>query len=642
MSMYRQLWLSIIVSMLLALMGGLLASLLSARGYLESQLSIKNTDNAAALALSLSQGAPDATTVELVVASLFDSGHYEVVRITEPNGRVMAERVATRGISTVPEWFIALLPIHARPGLAQITNGWTQFGSVTLISHARFAYDALWKSAYEMLMALALAGLVGGYLGTLVLRRLREPLNAVIGQAKAITQRRFVTIDEPRVPELQQLAAAMNATVGRLKSMFEDEAARLESMRREANCDPLTGLVNRSHFMARLHDSVGSELSTGGTLFIARLANLSAVNEVLGRSVTDELLRAFARGITDVAKEFPDAIGGRLNGADFALLVPGMLDPQVVAGPLLQALTAEVSAFMPEQKNLWLAGGSFVHGMAVESVLAQVDGALAGAETEGPNTLRIVSLQSASPAPRNSTEWGVAIQRALEMSWVRLVSFPVSRMDGKLLHRECPVRLKFDDNGEWEPAGHFLPMAERLRLTPQLDLAAAALALGKLESDPNMSGLAINVSGSSIQLPAFRKELRKLLSQCSNASRLWLEVSETGVLAHFEAFRALCSELRGLGCKLGVEHVGRQFSEFGRMHDLGLDYIKVDSSFIRGLNNNPGNQAFLKGLTVVARGIGLTIIAEGVDSKADLEVLNEVGFDAVTGPAIQENELGHG
>ena len=154
MSMYRQLWLAIIVSTLLALCGGLLASLLSARGYLESQLSIKNTDNATALALSLSQSNPEAVMADLVVASLFDRGHYELIRITEPGGKPMTERVAPMGDLGVPDWFVKLLPIHAEPGVAQINNGWKQFGTVTLVSHSRFAYGALWKSAYEMVLAL--------------------------------------------------------------------------------------------------------------------------------------------------------------------------------------------------------------------------------------------------------------------------------------------------------------------------------------------------------------------------------------------------------------------------------------------------------------------------------------------------------
>jgi hypothetical protein len=93
MSMFRQLWLAIIASTLMALAGSLLVSMLSARAYLESQLSIKNTDNATALALSLSQSNPDEVTVELVVASLFDGGHYELVRVTNPQGKVISERM---------------------------------------------------------------------------------------------------------------------------------------------------------------------------------------------------------------------------------------------------------------------------------------------------------------------------------------------------------------------------------------------------------------------------------------------------------------------------------------------------------------------------------------------------------------------
>jgi EAL domain-containing protein (putative c-di-GMP-specific phosphodiesterase class I) len=194
----------------------------------------------------------------------------------------------------------------------------------------------------------------------------------------------------------------------------------------------------------------------------------------------------------------------------------------------------------------------------------------------------------------------------------------------------------FDEDGEWQPAGRFLPVAERLRLTPQLDLAAVALGLDELESRPELSGLAINLSASSIQLPEFRHELHALLKRRPGTARLWLEVSEAGALAHFDAFRALCLALKNVGCQMGIEHFGRQFSEIGRLHDLGLDYLKVDASFIRGLESNAGNQAFLKGLSTIAKGIGLKVIAEGVASEAEFKALSGVGFDGATGPAIRE------
>ena len=637
MSMYRQLWLAIIISTLLALGGSLLASTFSARGYLQSQLSIKNTDNAAALALALSQSNPDAVTVELAVAALFDSGHYELIRVIDPMGKVIVERVAEIDELDAPAWFVRRLPISAAPGTAQISNGWKQFGTVTLVSHSRFAYGALWKSVYEMIGALALAGLVGGYLGSLVLRRLRRPLDAVIAQARAISERRFVTIDEPEVPELKHLAIAMNATVGRLKSMFDEEAARLETVRREANFDPLTGLANRDHFMARLRQALDAEDGASGTLLLIRLADLAGINRRLGRAATDDFLRHTGAAIGDCADQRSQGIAARLNGADFAVMLPGESKSHDAAEALLKVLIETATPYIEEETAAWIGVGKFSHGLDMGALLARVDNALAGAQTEGKNAVRDAMADDDEDQPRTAEQWSKMIHRALDNQWVRLISFPVVELSGKLSHRECPLRLMFDEKGEWLPAGRFLPIAERLKLTPALDLAAVTLGLQELKSQPLLAGLAINLSASSVEDADFRKQLLALLNaQKSTAGRLWLEVAENGALKHLPMFRELCHGLKAAGCRIGLEHFGHQFSQIGLLHDLGLDYLKVDSSFIRGLDSNPGNAAFLKGLSGIAHNIGLQVLAEGVATQEEWAALKDAGFDGATGPAIRE------
>ena len=642
MSMYRQLWLAIIISMLLALTGSLFASMVSARAYLQAQLSNKNADNAALLALSLSQGKPDAVSVELLVSALFDSGHYELIRVVDPEGALIVERSAPLGQLAAPDWFIDRLPIHAEPGIAQISDGWRQFGTITLISHSRFAYGALWSSVLRMLGALAVAGLIGGYLGSFILRRLRAPLRAVIEQAGAISERRFVTIAEPKVPELRQLAAAMNATVIRLKAMFAEEAVRLEALRREANCDELTGVANRNHFLACLHAATLGEHAGGGALFIARLADLAGINRRCGRAGADELLRQFGLVFQDFsARALPssDALAARLNGADFALIVPHMHagdEVQALGEDLLQHLGHEAARFLPGETTAWLGAGYFDPGIDPSTVLAQIDAALAGAENRGGNALQVVDLRDADRLPRSAGEWSQVLATALAQRWVRLVAFPVQALSGDLLHNECPLRLRFDEAGQWQPAGRFLPIAERLQLTARLDLVAVTLGLEELQAQPDLPGLAINLSASSIEHAEFRDELLARLQRTAASQRLWLEVSETGALAHFDAFRELCLALKRIGCKLGIEHFGRQFSEIGRLHDLGLDYLKVDASFIRDLDTNAGNRAFLKGLATIAHGIGLLVIAEGVNSVAEMDALAELGFDGATGPAVRE------
>ncbi|MEI7950599.1 MAG: EAL domain-containing protein [Gammaproteobacteria bacterium] len=121
----------------------------------------------------------------------------------------------------------------------------------------------------------------------------------------------------------------------------------------------------------------------------------------------------------------------------------------------------------------------------------------------------------------------------------------------------------------------------------------------------------------------------------ATGKRLWIEVAEAGALRNFDAFKTLVLAVKTNGSRIGIEHFGRQFSQIGRFHDLGLDYLKVDASFVRDLPTNPGNQTFLKGLTHIAHSIGMLVIAEGVTSAAELYALKGVDFDGATGPAIK-------
>jgi len=638
--MYRQLWLAIILSMSLALAGSLFTSLLAARAYLEQQLSIKNADNASALALSLSQQHLDAVAVELTVAALFDKGHYESIRIDDPNGKPIVAFAGPAGKPNAPAWFVRNLPIDPDPGIAQVTSGWKQFGTVTLLSNSRFGYEALWNSTKNIVVALTLASIIAGYLGSLILRRLRRPLQAVIDQAQAITDRRFISIPEPHVPELRQLAIAMNTTVARLHVMFEEEASRLETLRREANCDRLTGLANREFFISRLRTSLEGEISTGGTLFLIRVADLVGINKRLGREVTDDLLRRFGETVGDGCAANPESLAARMNGADFALLLPGQTATRANAEILLQALIKTMEAFVEGGPSAYIGMGIFKQGTGLRELLSQTDAALIAAEAEGINAIRAAAIEADTDTPRTAEEWSQIITRAVDQHWLRLVSFPVVDMQGRLLHVECPLRLKCDVAGEWLPAGRFLPVAERLGLLPELDLAALALGLAELEQQPALKGLAINLSASSIAATGFQQKLDALLTRHRKAAvRLWIEVAETGVLKHVAAFRSLCKLLRSYHCQVGVEHFGRQFSQIGQLHDLGLNYIKVDASFTRRLDTNPGNQAFLKGVNSIAHNIGLLVIAEGVASDSEFALLSTVGFDGATGPGVRVADI---
>ncbi|MGQ2981215.1 MAG: LapD/MoxY N-terminal periplasmic domain-containing protein, partial [Polaromonas sp.] len=504
-------WLAIFLSTLLALMGGLLASTLNARSYLSDQLNLKNNDNATALALALSQQNADAVMIELTVSALFDSGHYELIRVVDPMGKPIVERAAPRSGQTVPAWFVDLLPLTVAPGQAQISSGWQQTGTLTLVSTTRFAYQSLWKSVLQLTFALGLSGLVGGFLGAMTLRRLREPLQRVINQASAISERRFVTIALPDVPELRQLAQAMNSTVSRLKDMFAEEAQRLEVLRITANYDPLTGLPNRTFFMIQLLDLLDTEEAAGGHLLLVRASGFSGLNQRQGGHVANDMLKAFAQVLHE-HKIQTQGVAARIGDSDFVLLLPSQISAQETAEHVLKALVEACSPWVdPATPAVHIGIANLTRGQDIASLLAQAATALAAAESQGVNAIR--TNDGAGHADLSSSEDEIAqlIGRALDQGQVRLAVLPVLDMKGQLVHVECPLEVAFGGDADWQPVNRFAQVAEHFQLTPAIDMATLTLALEKLHKDAALTGVAITLSAASLRDEGFRDRLLDLL-----------------------------------------------------------------------------------------------------------------------------------
>ncbi len=632
MSMTRQLWLSILASMLIALVASLFASLFNARSYLEAQLAMKNQDNAAALALALSQGGRDG--VVPAVTALFDSGHFQLIQVIDPQGRSLVDKVAPPADTGAPAWFTRLLPIRSLPGRAEIASGWHPIGSLTLMSQADFAYRSLWETAVTMSAAIAGAGLLGGLLASLALRRITRPMRAVVEQAHAINEHRFITMPLPNVPELKELAAAMNDTVNRLRQDFEEDARRYEQMRRQANFDALTGLANRVHFLASLDSALDINGSPYGALAIIRLRKLGKLNRALGREVANQLLRRIGAIVDEISGCCAGSLAGRLNGADFALLLPAGCDPSPTLNELLLDIHGALDTLAGDYSTVYVAHAAFAPGDDPARLLARLDAALASADLAG-SSIVLEAPAEAGGDLMGAEEWRVLLHQALiDPGAFKLAHYALRVGDAR--HSECPLRLRPPGQDEWLAAGRFLPIADRLGLARELDMAALKLALGELEADPALPGLWLNLSAKSIADPEFRHRMVELLGgHPACRDRLHLEVPETGALARLEALRALSRELKPLGARLGLEHYGHSFDQIGRLYDLGLDFLKVDPSFIHGLDTHAGNQAFLAGLLEIVHRIGMRVFAEGVEREEELAKALELGFDGASGMAVK-------
>ena len=172
MSLIRQVWLLLLATVLLAFAGSVGVVTTSTRDLLQTQLRLKNSDNAGTLALALSQQKGDVELMSLLMSAQFDTGYYRRVRLVSAEGQVVFNREAVSQAAQAPAWFVASVPIASQPGVAQVTDGWRALGQVQVESHVSYAHDALWSSSVRSALAMALVGLLAAALGMWVVRRI--------------------------------------------------------------------------------------------------------------------------------------------------------------------------------------------------------------------------------------------------------------------------------------------------------------------------------------------------------------------------------------------------------------------------------------------------------------------------------------
>lgn len=637
MSLIRQIWLLLVVTLLMAFLGSFAVWMVSSRNYLETQLRLKNADNAQSLAMSLSQQKGDSALMDLVVSGAFDMGFYRRISLKDPSGRLIFDREAdAKPLNpSTPVWFVNLVHIDSTPGVAQVSDGWRALGSVEVVSHSSFADDQLWQGSITTAMWLAALGALAGVVATFGVRAIRRPLDATVGQAQALMERRFITVDQPRVPELARLSQAMNAVVERLKSQFDDQAVQVEQLRRQAHCDPLTGLSNRTHFVAQLGAALNNDEGSGrGLLCMIRVVDLAMVNRVLGHRQTDVLLQKLASVLNEVSVGVAGVATGRLNGGDFAVCltqddVP-LPQPQYYADAIKRAF-----AELGSSASVVVGATHWERGVAMQQVLAAADSALARAESRGGFAVELSQMGASAEPALGEDEWRRRMTSALQEDRLLLVRFPVLNRQSKLVHHETPLRLQLEPGGPCESAAHWLPMALRCNLTSQIDEAAVALALTQIASDQQPRG--VNLSPASLLDSGFVPRLRARLAEAPAAAQLlWLEVSEVAAVERFELVRELCKQLRPLGTRIGLEHAGERLTRIELLFEAGLDYVKLDASVVQGVAKDLARAAFVAATTSMLHGLGLQVYAEGVSEEEDIAALFNCGIDGVTGPAVKE------
>jgi len=342
MSILRRLLLSITVAISAILLGTLALSITAARDYLAGQLQTQSVDAAVSLALLLSQSENDNPVMqELLISAMFDGGMFSRIALISPQRQPMVVREEESAPDYgAPAWFRTILSMGDQSATRAVSNGWRQIGEVTVTANDVYAWESLWQSSVRMVVLVMTAGLLWVVFALLFVRWIkRRLLGQISEEVLAIGQGQLQASEiSPRVPELSEVIQALNQTRDRLRISAAEQNAKVETLEFELNRDETTGVANRRYFLNEFRRALDvapkqaaalvSHAMPGGHVMILHLRDLADINRHMGRRPTDQWLTSVCQKIGDILQAADTSrprrfLLARLNGADFAVLLPG-------------------------------------------------------------------------------------------------------------------------------------------------------------------------------------------------------------------------------------------------------------------------------------------------------------------------------
>ncbi|WP_254063398.1 EAL domain-containing protein [Rhodanobacter sp. L36] len=415
---------------------------------------------------------------------------------------------------------------------------------------------------------------------------------------------------------------------------IHDAKVHQRSLEHLARHDPLTGLVNRAEFERHCAEAIAiSERERLATvvLFID-LDAFKIVNDSYSHAIGDRLLVKVAERIT---RQLADGdVAGRIGGDEFTVLIRRISlreDARAIVNRLLATLSEPI---VVDDYEIVLSASIGVAGYPLDgadapSLIANADAAMYAAKTEERNAFRFYTPMMHANT-RRRLQLATELRQALIRDEFHLVYQPsVELRSGRIVAVEALLRWRHPERGEVLPA-EFIPVAEGLGMIRRIDewvmqAACAQIQAWDLAGVPPIR-VAVNVSARWFGHPAFVDSVsRTLQSRQLGANRLLLEITESAMLRLGDDTERTMQTLHALGIEVAIDDFGTGYSSMAYLKLPAVAYLKIDRSFVTGLPGDANDVAITEAMLAMSKSLGLSTIAEGIETEAQHEFLLRAG-----------------
>lgn len=475
-------------------------------------------------------------------------------------------------------------------------------------------------------LSLAVAALTMRLVGTGLSRRLAEIMDVLEHTKVGDYSRR---VEKGPRDDIGVLARSVNLLIA---TSAQRERRVLESALR----DPLTGLPNRTLLTERLRHmlALSKRQSTPFAIAVIDLDRFKFVNDTLGHAAGDAVLIEVAQRLRKTVRD-SDTVA-RLGGDEFVLLLTGGEETvREVASRILDAMQVPL-VHMGQRIDIGLSIGIALHpphGADDRSLLRHADNAMYRAKRRRSG-IEVFNGEM-HEVRRSYLSMLGELRKALESGELLLEYQPKLEVSsGLIVGFEGLVRWRHPTRG-MVPPGEFVPFAEQsgfIRDITQFVVSQGA-RFSKMLSEQGLDvAISINVSAQDIENPGFAEAIEAIVKQeRPEPGRLCLEITESGLVSETANAVANLNAVAALGVRLAVDDFGTGYATLKQLQSLPVHELKIDRSFVSGMNENRGGQTIVRSTIDLGKQLGLRVVAEGVETVAELRGLAAMGCDEIQG-----------
>lgn len=439
--------------------------------------------------------------------------------------------------------------------------------------------------------------------------------------------------DEAEWPQTASLA--LDVLIRELKDARQERSRFDTFIRTHTFLDQLTGAANRVLFDSRLK-SILQEPDNHGAVIVLRLADWDDVVNHEGKGAANDFLQELSTILSNFIQRFPDTMLARYFDGDFAILIPQKSEKDVTlfTNQLLNAVERLAPPLSMSRENWCHIGVTYYRGGEHRGrIMDEANIALRSAQLQGSNTWNSFTKAHAKDEDRGSVRWRSLLDRILNQGGPQLHKQAVySAKDESIVSFELMARIT-DEKGKTLKASRFMPMIHQIGFSQRFDKSVLEIVLAQLKKQQNTENYSINISVYSLLDKRFTKWLMSELLQTpkSQLPHLMFEITENQLVRHLDGLRPVLRKIVGIGCKLIVDQAGRTIVSTHYIKDVKAYALKLHPGLVQGINQRQENQLFVRSMLGACENSKVDVIAVGVETEKEWEVLKVLGISAGQG-----------